>query len=37
MSKQNRCSDHQQEVVALCIDEKCDKKVKALCPLELYN
>ena len=35
--KQNRCVEHQQEVVALCIDEGCQKKVKAVCPLELYN
>lgn len=35
--KQNRCLEHQQEVVALCVDEGCDRKVKAVCPLELYN
>lgn len=23
--------------MALCIDENCNKKTKALCPLELYN
>lgn len=35
--KQNRCTEHQQEIVALCIDENCTQKVKAVCPLELYN
>lgn len=35
--KQNRCVEHQQEIVALCIDENCQEKVKAVCPLELYN
>ncbi len=35
--KQNRCVEHQQEIVALCIDEGCKEKVKAVCPLELYN
>ena len=35
--KQNRCVEHQQEIVALCIDETCKEKVKAVCPLELYN
>jgi phage terminase Nu1 subunit (DNA packaging protein) len=35
--KQNRCVEHQQEIVALCIDENCKEKVKAVCPLELYN
>jgi len=31
--KQNRCTEHQQEIVALCIDENCQQKVKAVCPL----
>lgn len=35
--KQNRCVEHAQEIVALCIQEDCDQKVKAVCPLELYN
>ena len=35
--KQNRCVEHSQEIVALCIQEDCDQKVKAVCPLELYN
>lgn len=35
--KQNRCIEHQQEIVALCIDETCKEKIKAVCPLELYN
>jgi hypothetical protein len=37
MSKQNRCIEHQQDVVALCVDEKCQRKIKAMCALELYN
>ena len=35
--KQNRCVEHSQEIVALCIEEDCKEKVKAVCPLELYN
>ena len=35
--KQNRCVEHQQQIVALCIDQSCKQKVKAVCPLELYN
>ena len=31
--KQNRCVEHAQEIVALCIQEDCDQKVKAVCPL----
>lgn len=35
--KQNRCTEHSQEIVALCIEEACKEKVKAVCPLQLYN
>ena len=35
--KQNRCLEHGQEIVALCVEEDCKEKVKAVCPLELYN
>jgi hypothetical protein len=31
--KQNRCTEHSQEIVALCIDETCKHTVKAVCPL----
>ena len=35
--KQNRCVEHSQEIVALCVQEDCNQKIKAVCPLELYN